>query len=261
MIKHRYSHLMDYLKCPRFYELKNLLGETGPGPESSALYFGSALHLGIEAYFKGIDGRQIFQAMWECEKDKDLLYYGMHNWNVLMQCGLIYMERFKKYHLKKFKPFLLEKRQEVNYNGHILGGTPDFLGDFQGVPSVVDWKTSSHEYPKEKLLASPQMFGYNYMARVNENYKPKQHVYVVFIKPDHKKFRQQGMDALSSLIRIQIITQPVTEIQVAKRMEEVGKLMAEVEQAKEFRKNYNSCLWNNKNPCEMWSHCYAGDDD
>lgn len=152
---------------------------------SSALAFGTAIHLAIEDILTGGDGESLFLTFWSSIRAKERAYI-RYSWEDLNELGKLFIGRFKKLHAKKFTPFKLEDEIQVPFEGHILQGTPDFIGHYDGKPSIFDWKTSSKEYSHWKIKTNEQMYMYAYLAREKYGFVAEQIGYKVFIKSEER---------------------------------------------------------------------------
>lgn len=255
---HRYSHMMDYLKCPEYYNLKYIEKVEQPEIASSALDFGTCIHMGIETYLNGDDGEEVFEALWTARESKDMTYYGTHSWQFLGEVGIVMMQRFKRLHLKHFEPQYIEQQMSAEFEPGCrkgVTGTVDFLGTYKGIKSVVDWKTSAEAYTRDRLVAGPQMYGYNFMARETLKFIPEQHVYVVFCKPRQRT----KMIEVAKETKISVITKKVTKSEVDSMMLEIRKLAEIIEEDRKPIKNFKSCLYKDKYRCDFWERCYGAD--
>jgi hypothetical protein len=240
----RYSTISDGYKCLRYYELKHVLGLPDGSDKNADLKFGTALHLGIRDMFEGGNGIDVFNIFWNAE-EKNGLVYGKLPHNVLQDLGNTFLERFERLHLKHFKPAHIEKKLSCNLGKYKLTGTVDFLGEYKGVPSVVDWKSAGYPYEKQKLSINEQMYGYNAMSREELGYQAKQHVYVVFVKNPKEP-------------RIQVLTKQVTAAKMDIMLQNVAHMCDELTNRTIFPKNRNACMYG-KTLCPFFNHCYSDD--
>lgn len=236
----RYSTISDAYKCFKYYELKHIHKLPDGSERNADLKFGTALHLAIEDLFLGGNGIDVFNIFWNAERLN--LDYGRLPFNILSDLGNTFIERFERLHFKHFMPLFLEQKGEVFLDKYKLTGTVDFLGKYKDVPSIVDWKTSSYPYEKEKLIINEQMYGYNLMAQANHGFKAKQHVYVVFVKNPKEP-------------RIQVITREVTEEKMTEVVDNIKLMCEDINIRSKFPKNRNSCMMG-KRKCSYFSTCY-----
>lgn len=166
--------------CERKYKyvyIDKLKPELGSG----AMEFGTALHMAINSILEGDDDAlDVFHLYWDTLKDVPLKYF-RNDWEAYAKLGPIYISRFGKLHAKKYKPFMVETRLKSTYEDVIFEGTPDFVGDFSGVPSLLDFKTASKPYDNLKLKMSLQLYLYSWLVMETMGYEVKQIGYVVFV--------------------------------------------------------------------------------
>lgn len=177
-----YSQLSAALSCQQLYKYLYVDKLVVPEKESFALHFGSALHAGLNALMEGTDGNATFNAYWDSVVDLDF-ESGRHDHANLRAMGDIFLDRFSKLHLKYYKFIKGEERLYATLpSGIKVEGTMDCLAEYKGKLSLIDFKTSSTRYPKEKVAASDQLRLYAYLAQKNLNVRIEQLVYVVFVK-------------------------------------------------------------------------------
>lgn len=242
-MKHfRYSTLGDYNKCPQYYELKHIVGLNDGSDKSADMAFGSALHLAIQDLFEGGNGLDVFNVFWEAA-EKNELEYSRYKHEELAWFGKEFIEQFlEKMHL--FKPSLLELKMWMPITAEYgFSGTVDFLGEFKGVRSVVDWKTSALPYDGYKIRCNEQMYGYAELAYQELGYDAEQVVYVVFIK-DHKN------------PRIQVKTVPITREKVTKKLDNIKAMCKDIYERSVFHKNSSQCVVG-KRICKFFDHCHG----
>src|SRR5690606_27931423 len=129
----------------------------------------------------GEDGEETFSLYWNSYQDADLRYTRF-KFDDLNDIGLKLIARFARLHAKHFTPFKMEERLFGKIGEFDIEGTPDFLGDFKGVPSIVDFKTSSKKYHKSRIISDEQMMLYAALSNQCLQYLPKQRIYYVFVK-------------------------------------------------------------------------------
>lgn len=236
-----YSALTSAVTCLKKYEHQYLL-KTKPDYESGDLAFGSALHLALNASLTGGNGEEVFLVYWKSYKHKSLVY-GRHKWQDLENLGVQFLAKFEKLHKKKYKLHTAEVRLYAEYKGVKLEGSLDFLGEYDGVMTLADFKTSSMKYEEEKVQTSFQLYLYAYLVIANGLPKPEQLMYVPFLK-------SVGGIQTSVVLKFD-------EGDMHKALDEfVAYCTLFDANPKWFPKNYNSCLGYGRK-CEMWSKCHA----
>jgi len=238
-----FSKLNDYRTCPKLYEAKHIHGIV---PEEKGLdsEFGSALHYGIAECLSGRDGVEGFQMYWSTV-DKRLRKFKFGP-DALEKMGPIFIERFARLHAKHFKPFRIEERIYTKFDQHLVEGTPDFLGEYKGVPSIVDFKTSSAKYAKEKIECEEQLSAYGEMSARELGYTPEQRVYVVFVKD----FNDPS---------IQILKSELTYVVRSSTLENMKATIEEIKARKQYPMNTLSCV-RGSIVCPNFANCWRSNE-
>lgn len=252
-----YSTIQAAYKCHKYYKLLYVDKLQSPEPPSGDLLFGSAMHAGIQAYLEGSDGVQTFNTFWDSEKEKENAY-GRNDWEQLKTQGGILLTRFERLHLKKFNPYKTEERiystlgPELGNGAAIssggvdrlhIEGTPDCVGEFNGAPSIIDFKTSGYRYTNERLLVNEQMPLYAYMAGREWGYEAVQYVYLVMIK---------GNDP-----SIQTLTMERDKKRDQATLDNIYKVCKEIDALTEYTENRASCIMG-AFKCPFFSTCHGG---
>jgi len=232
-----YSKLNTYRTCPTLFKAQ-YVDKTLPMEMGLDTEFGTAVHLGINDMLEGGDGITVFRVYWE-GVNPDLKKFKFDK-KCLGFNGEVFLERFERLHLKHFKPHMMEERLYDRVNK--LEGTPDFLGDYKGIKSVVDFKTSSSRYDKRKIVAEEQLSFYGHLASLT-GYVPTQKVYVVFIK-DFK------------MPSIQILKQELTQDAMNDTIQNVGNEVVNIQSLNNYTKNPQSCV---RGPiiCPNFQNCWG----
>lgn len=224
----RYSMIDSFLKCPANFYRQYILNEKD-FTKSSALEFGTAIHEGIEDILGIGNGIETFNQIWDPLKDEKMIYY-RHGWQELRDlANNKFLPNFERLHAKKFTDYTLEKTLEMPFLGeHILQGTPDMIGQYEGELTVTDYKTSGKEYKKQKIDKNPQMYIYAALSRYN-GITPTQIMYKVFRKDNGsiQTLKKQLKD---------------TDIDASiKNVENITKAMLHMIETKDLYHNYESC--------------------
>lgn len=225
----RYSMLNAFLQCPAAFHRQYILGETET-QKSSALEFGTALHLGIRSILEGEDGVSDFNLYWDSLKDANMVYY-RHGWQELRDlANNKFLHNFAKSHAKKFINPVQEVELSMPFLGeHTLQGTLDCFSDYEGQPTITDWKTSTQEYKRTKIEKNPQLYIYAALHRHKYGCLPTNIQYKVFIKSDG---------------RIQTVKKELTIEAIdcmMKNVENISKAMIATIGTKEYYHNHESC--------------------
>lgn len=203
--------------------------------KSIDLEFGTALHLAIKTYFDGGDPVGAYNMYWNSLDFSKFPEARFSPQDLSVLALNKFMPNFIKLHAKKFTDFKQEETLEMDIlfddthdtGSHRLQGTYDMLCDYEGVPTLVDWKTSAREYPKSKIEKNPQLYIYAALCKEAYGILPKQIMYKVFIKSEG---------------RIQTLKLELTEEKLALQMKNVSAIIDNIiymTSNKQFYSNYN----------------------
>lgn len=237
----RYSAIDTAYRCLKRYQRQYLLQEKVAGLDSADTLFGTAMHMGLQAYLEGENGLQSFGLFWDSIKGTDIIYSRL-DWARLKDCGETLLARFDRLHKARFEPFAMETTLKGIIGGYAVEGTPDFIGKYEGVPSVLDFKTSNYAYNKEKIITNEQMPIYAELARQALKYEAEQVVYYVFCKGE---------------MRIQVQQHKITPEWLQTRLENVALMCAELRERKQFPMNPNNCMMGTFR-CPYFDKCHGG---
>lgn len=238
-----YSKLDTAASCLYRYKREHIDGIPGDGGLSPYTEFGEVMHLALETMFEGDDASITFRTEWEKRKDLKL-EWGRYNWAALKDIGLTCLQKFERLHYPHIKPIMCERRIYGKMGKHDYEGTPDLYGLYRGNSAIMDFKTSSQRYAKEKIVVAKQLGDYARLITQNGLDLPKYRVYFVFVKYSKS---------------IQVLQAPITE-EFLKAVEENNRMMIEdLKTRKEFPRNYASCLAYNSR-CPHFTHCHGGQD-
>lgn len=221
--------IQDFLQCPAGFYKRHILGEVDT-KKSSALEYGTALHLGIRSILEGDDGVADFNLYWDSLKDTEMVYY-RHGWQELRDlANTRFLPNFQKLHAKKYVDIKQELQMSMPFMGeHTLQGTLDCVGMYEGALTVSDWKSSTAEYKKNKIERNPQMYLYAKLYQHNYGVLPTQLVYKVFIKSEG---------------RIQTLKKELTEqylCNIISTVENTVHAMVHMIETKRVYHNHESC--------------------
>lgn len=235
-----FSALRTYLECPELYKATHI-DKVVPTEASLDMEFGSAMHLGLEKLLKGEDGKLYFDTYWKSIEGQDLKRYRF-DWKCLEYNGHVFLDRFARLHQKHFAPKFMEERIFTELKGKKLEGTPDMLGNYRGVPSVVDFKTASTKYEKEMIVCEEQLSFYAALAIKALEYRPEQKVYVVF----NKSYKKPS---------ISVLKKELTEYNINSTMDNMMAVIEQIE-AKKFYRNTHNCV-KGSSVCPNFNRCFG----
>jgi hypothetical protein len=238
--RHRYSELYTYFKCPKLFELTRIKGLSDGSEHNGDLLFGSAIHLAIQDILEGGEGTGVFEVFIDSLSDD--VVWGKLDKEALLPMGKRLLEIFKEEHKADIVPEHIEQRLEVELNGVKIGGTPDCLGLYKGIPSVIDFKTSAMPYDNIKGFVDAQMPLYAAMAKEIHGFEAKQGVYIVLVKDPRNP-------------RIQVKKQTFDSKFILDRLSNTLLTFKQIEAMKEFPRNSASCkTW--AGLCPLFKECY-----
>lgn len=239
-----FSQIQAAYKCLKYFKLLYVDRLGLPGPHSGDMAFGTAIHAGIQASLEGEDPQAIFRVFWESEKDKERRY-GRFDWESLKNQGEILLSKFQRTHAKRFKIFKMEERVFSTIDGVRLEGTPDFVGEFDGKPSIVDFKTAAYRYSPDKLICNEQMPLYAEMVKREWAYNAENLVYFPLIKGDPPSIQNA-------------VILPISKVDVAGTVKNVLSVCRELDTRTEWHQNRAGCLMGT-NRCDFWNTCHGGE--
>ncbi len=155
--------------------------------------------------------------------------------------GGVFASKFFRLHEKHYDPTYLERSIDFNVGKYNFNGTPDFIGLYDNVESLIDFKTSAMAYDKDKLLVNEQLYLYAHAANTVLGCDIKQIVYTVFVKDKQR--------------RIQTIVHSLDQNKLQKMLENVENQCNLLSSITVFPKNRNSCLMSGRK-CEFYNKCY-----
>lgn len=234
-----YSMIKAALKCNQYYKLVYIDKLKSDEPESGDLHFGTAMHGAIEELIQ-VGTYTSFNAYWD-SLDAPTIAWGRFGYGELREQAQTLLERFQRLHMRKYKPREQEIRIKYQYLP-LLGfeGTPDFVGDVDGVPSVVDFKTAGYRYDKDLIKVSDQLYLYAYLA-LSKGLPVHQLVYTVLIKGKEPS--------------IQTIIEPLNEGKMLAIVENLATIAEEVAMKETFTRNHNQCIVG-QYKCNMFKICH-----
>lgn len=229
-----YSAISTADRCRRLYKYVYVDKLTPEEPKSANLSFGSAIHCGVEEILT-IGSHEAFNLLVKSTPELNETHEILGN---------RLLANFKKNHAQDFNIMMLEERvgMDLPEDGLRLEGTPDFVGEYNGVPSIVDFKTSSQRYNEDQIACSDQMLLYHYIVAQTTGYVAKQLVYVVFIKTKDPY--------------IQVISKSIDSFDYEARIANILDKCKELDKISQFPQNYSMCLSFGQK-CPFWDKCHS----
>jgi hypothetical protein len=237
-----YSKINDFRRCPQYYKRRHIDGDK-VDEKSGDLEFGTAMHLGLNEILSGGDGAGLFNVYWDSVKGQGL-EFGRNDWAALKEIAEVLLARFERLHAKHLKPFQMEERIFGKISGHDFEGTPDFLGSYKDVPSVVDFKTAGYRYDKFKIRCDDQMAAYAHLAKEVHGFEAKQKVYIVLIKDPKAP-------------SIQVVQEDLTSSIISDTITNVADTCETIKNTQRFYKNPAGCVIGGR-VCPYFQSCFPG---
>jgi hypothetical protein len=180
-MNYSYTQISQYLICPRRYRHRYLDGWQEKEVRA-AMLFGRAFEQAVAALFRHEDPASVLYEQWDACKNLRLVYSGNDTWDSMLQQGVQLLERFvQDGRVEIRRP---RTQQQVQFTRKLSAGNNfisfvDAIGELDGTPCVLEWKTSSARYPDEPVgLAALdlQLVCYSWMTGMDEV------VQVVFVR-------------------------------------------------------------------------------
>jgi hypothetical protein len=172
-MNYSYTQISQYLTCPRKYRHRYLDGWRERDTRASML-FGRAFEQAVAALFRHEDPAAALFEQWATCKTMDLSYSGNDSWDRMLQQGVQLLERFAqdgRVHVPRPR-----SHQQIQFTRNLGAGNNfvayvDAIGELDGTPCVLEWKTTSARYAEEPAgLAAldPQLICYSWMTGIDE---------------------------------------------------------------------------------------------
>src|ERR1017187_708272 len=168
-----YTQISQYLSCPRRYRHRYLDGWQEKDTRAPML-FGRAFEQAVAALFRREDAAAVLFEQWSLCKDMGLTYGGNDTWDRMLHQGIQLLERFAQDgRVRIRRP---RSTQQIQFNRKLSSGNDfvsyvDAIGELDGTPCVLEWKTTSARYPEEPAGISaldPQLVCYSWMTGIDE---------------------------------------------------------------------------------------------
>jgi hypothetical protein len=168
-----YTQISQYLTCPRKYRHRYLDGWQEKDARASML-FGRAFEQAIAALLRREDPAAVLFEQWAPCKQVALSYSGNDTWERMLQQGVQLLERFAQDgRIGVRRP---RTNQQIQFNRKLSSGNSfvayiDAIGELDGTPCVLEWKTTSARYPDDPAgiaALDPQLVCYSWMTGIDE---------------------------------------------------------------------------------------------
>jgi PD-(D/E)XK nuclease superfamily len=168
-----YTQISQYLGCPRRYRYRYLDGWKEKDTRA-AMLFGRAFEQALSAYFRRDDPAAVLFREWVAHKDSKLEYPNGTTWDRVLQQGIQLLERFAQDDRVRVRQ--PQKNLQIKFTRPLPPGNDfvayvDAIGRLDGVPCLLEWKTTSSRYleePNGLLMLDPQLVCYSWITGISE---------------------------------------------------------------------------------------------
>jgi len=166
-----YTQISKYLRCPRSYRYRYLEGWREKDTRA-AMIFGRCFEKALAALFRREDPAAALFEEWGAFREASLEYKKGESWDRLVHQGVHLLERFaqeNRVSIRAPQKNLQIKMVRALPGGHEFVAYLDAIGELDGQPCVIDWKTTTCRYPEnpEGLLSlDPQLLSYSWMRGI-----------------------------------------------------------------------------------------------
>jgi len=166
-----YTQVSQYVSCPRRYRYRYLDGWQQKDTRA-AMLFGRAFEQAIAALFRHEDPAAKLFEQWSACKTVELVYSARDTWDSMFQQGVQLIERFvQDGRVEVSHP----TQQQIQFSRALNSGNNfvafvDAIGELDGTPCVLEWKTASARYPEEPAgiaALDPQLICYSWMTGID----------------------------------------------------------------------------------------------
>jgi len=172
-MNYSYTQISQYLTCPRKYRHRYLDGWQEKDTRASML-FGRALEQAVAALFRREDPAAVLFEQWAPCKNTNLTYAERDSWDRMLQQGVQLLERFAQDGRVRIPR--ASSNQQIQFTRKLNSGNNfvsyiDALGELDGTPCVLEWKTASARFPDEPsglAALDPQLVCYSWMTGIEE---------------------------------------------------------------------------------------------
>jgi len=170
-----YSHtqISQFVRCPRSYRYRYLDGWQEKETRA-AMAFGRSFEKALGAYFLREDPSAVLFKEWGAYRDAPFEYRKGDSWDRLVHQGVHLLGRFAQEDRVRIpcpkKDLQVKLVRSLGANNEFVSYI-DALGELDGTPCVIDWKTTASRYPEEPeglLSLDPQLICYSWISGIPE---------------------------------------------------------------------------------------------
>ena len=168
-----HTQINQFVRCPRSYRYRYLDGWSEKETRA-AMVFGRSFESALGAYFLREDPSAALFKEWGAYRDVPFEYRKGESWDRLVQQGVQLLQRFAqddRVRIPQPKKNLQVKMLRSLGANHEFVAYIDALGELDGVPCLIDWKTTASRYPEEPeglLALDPQLICYSWISGISE---------------------------------------------------------------------------------------------
>src|ERR1700726_2569272 len=168
-----HTQISQYLRCPRSYRYRYLDGWQEKETRA-AMAFGRSFEKALGAYFLREDPTAALFKEWGAYRDTLFEYKKGDTWDRVFHQGVHLLQKFAQDdRVQIAQP---NKDLQVKLIRSLPGDNEfvayiDALGELDGIPCVIDWKTTTSRYPEEPaglLALDPQLICYSWVTGIAE---------------------------------------------------------------------------------------------
>jgi hypothetical protein len=136
------------------------------------MLFGRAFEQAVGAYFQRQDAAAVLYREWSSHRDTGLHYSERDSWDRMLQSGVQLLDRFAQDDRIRIRQ--PRRNLQVKFTKPLAGQNDfvayiDALGQLDGIPCLLEWKTTASCYPEEPyglLALDPQLVCYSWVTGI-----------------------------------------------------------------------------------------------
>ena len=172
-MQYSYTQLSQYLRCPRSYRYRYLDGWREKDTRA-AMVFGRCFEKALAGYFSGEDCAAILFKEWGVYREAPLEYRKGDSWDRLVHGGIHLLHKLAqddRVRVPNPEKNLQLKMIRSLSNGNEFIAYIDAIGELDGQPYLIDWKTTTSRYaeePRGLLSLDPQLICYSWISGIRD---------------------------------------------------------------------------------------------
>jgi len=173
MMTYSYTQISRYLTCPRSYRHRYLDGWREKDTRANML-FGRVFEKALAALFLRQDPGAVLFREWSAHQNSPLNYSRNDSWDQRLRQGIQLLERFvqdDRVRVRQPRRNLQVKFTRPVSSKNDFVAYIDAIGQLDGKPRLLEWKTTSSRYPEEPqglLSLDPQLVCYSWVTGISE---------------------------------------------------------------------------------------------